>query len=732
MLLVFLGATQGVSAQVVAPRGGSILDKLAAMTVPRYRELSVSPDGRYLFYMEDAQNDRLMWLHDIASGEKRRLLAGDEVANVLVGNFRPRWSDDGQTVAMLRLENGLASVLVWRTAADAPPDVVTLERFSAEFLRESTGPTIYNDPRSGVPTRSIQRVGLHSWEWMPDRNLVVFAIAWGETSPDDLNRKPGQSDADSFVLKSELIEERERRFAGLPSSSTSSLRIFLVDLTSKAWTELDMEAPAYGGTGSRPNAYMARSGDGQVVFLVASEKPWSSWQEANSKRALFVIDPVGETVTHVYSGGLIYNMARSRTGRGDLWAIQNAAVRHTDFYEVRTISPLDGESVVVISGEFPADRIHLQQHVHAADRPNVIYQHVGSYPEMRLYETNLESRERHLISPADMSVTSYSASADGKTLVAVLENVTTPPSMYLWRPAERVWNILAPEVVNPMGLGIGQVERISWRSKDDRFDVEGFVVKPPDFDAMRQYPLLVFLHGGPGPGVANTFDPMFGVGGIPAHVFAAEGYLVFVPNFRGDTPLREGVAFTQATDTENAGEPEYMYDIDAGVDHLIEKKWVNPAQLGILGHSHGTTQMTYAITNTTRYKVAVANDAHGGLPQLSPLLDCGTSISAPPAARFESWISRMGYHLVDPPIRTPILLRVAWYSSKADRYNCQLMNADYLYSLLKWKGIPIDIVLDEDAHSLHDPEIIRQYQDLLLRWFDHFILGKGPSPVKVH
>ena len=122
---------------------------------------------------------------------------------------------------------------------------------------------------------------------------------------------------------------------------------------------------------------------------------------------------------------------------------------------------------------------------------------------------------------------------------------------------------------------LGEVEEI-WYESTGGAQVQGWIVKPPDFDPAGSYPLILHIHGGP--------HGMYNVGfSYPYQNFAANGYVTLYTNPRGSTGY--GTDFGNAIDN---GYPSVDYDdLMAGVDALIERGYVNEDQMYVTGCSGG-------------------------------------------------------------------------------------------------------------------------------------------------
>jgi dipeptidyl aminopeptidase/acylaminoacyl peptidase len=142
----------------------------------------------------------------------------------------------------------------------------------------------------------------------------------------------------------------------------------------------------------------------------------------------------------------------------------------------------------------------------------------------------------------------------------------------------------------------GKTESIEWTN--DGFKVQGWLLYPANYDPAKKYPLLVSVHGGPSSAVTPRW-PGVGYGGVP---FSALGYFVFMPNPRGS--YGEGEKFTQAN-IKDFGYGD-LRDILAGMDVLEKRLPIDKDREGLTGWSYGGFMTMFGVTQTTRFKAAVA------------------------------------------------------------------------------------------------------------------------------
>jgi len=147
------------------------------------------------------------------------------------------------------------------------------------------------------------------------------------------------------------------------------------------------------------------------------------------------------------------------------------------------------------------------------------------------------------------------------------------------------------------GKQLGEVEEI-WYTSLDNYKIQGWIVKPPDFDPSKKYPLMLSIHGGP--------HSMYGVNfnfGFQEH--AANGYVVLYTNPRGSTGY--GSAFGNAI--KNAYPSKDFDDLMNGVNEVIKRGYIDTLNMFVYGCSGGGVLTSWTVGHTKRFAAASANCA---------------------------------------------------------------------------------------------------------------------------
>jgi dipeptidyl aminopeptidase/acylaminoacyl peptidase len=133
-------------------------------------------------------------------------------------------------------------------------------------------------------------------------------------------------------------------------------------------------------------------------------------------------------------------------------------------------------------------------------------------------------------------------------------------------------------------VALGKMERITWKS--DALEPDGILVFPPDFSAAKKYPLVLLIHGGPTSSSKLSFSTL-------AQLMAAEGWIVFQPNYRGSDNL--GNAFQAAIWNDAGAGPGR--DVMAGVAILRTRPYVDRTRTAVTGWSYGGYMTSWLIGN---------------------------------------------------------------------------------------------------------------------------------------
>jgi dipeptidyl aminopeptidase/acylaminoacyl peptidase len=302
-----------------------------------------------------------------------------------------------------------------------------------------------------------------------------------------------------------------------------------------------------------------------------------------------------------------------------------------------------------------------------------------------------------------------SLSRDGKVSAAIRQSFAAPPEV--WAGPVGKWKQITHRN-EALRSAWGKAENLHWTT--DIGEVQGWLIYPRDFDPTKKYPMVVDVHGGPAAAALPGWP------GRRAFAFAlpSRGYFLLLPNPRGS--YGGGEKFV-AGNVKDFGYGDFR-DILGGVEEAIKRAPVDPSRVGITGWSYGGYMTMWAVTQTNRFKAAVAG------------------------AGLANWLSYYGENKIDqwmPPYfgatvyddpaiyarsspitfiknaKTPTLIIVG------DRdISCPAPQSYEFWHGLKTLGVPVELrVYPNEGHFFadrgHNWDVIAR----VVAWFDQYLGG---------
>lgn len=283
----------------------------------------------------------------------------------------------------------------------------------------------------------------------------------------------------------------------------------------------------------------------------------------------------------------------------------------------------------------------------------------------------------------------------------------------------------APRVLTRLGeqlrpYRLASREVIRWRSADG-MALEGILIKPPDFDAAKKYPLLVVVHGGPAAvdWAILEYDRYYY---FPVEQLIAKGAVILRPNYRGSAGYGEKFRSLNVRDF-GGGE---IRDVLSGVDHLVRQGFIDPQRVGAMGYSYGGTICALLSTSSDRFRALSVGAgvadwalyyATTDIPPFARQLLGATPWEDQEIYRKSSAISRLA------TARTPTLIQ----HGELDR-RVPPANAYLLYRGLRDRRVPTKLILYRGlGHQIDTPRGQRAFMEHNLEWFGQWIWGEPPA-----
>jgi dipeptidyl aminopeptidase/acylaminoacyl peptidase len=629
----------------------------------------ISPDGRQVVYTRrwvDPTTDRWssdLWIMNV-DGTRNRFLADGSSA---------RWSPDGTRIAYVATgePRGGQIFVRWMDAEGA----------TSQVTRLLDGPS--------------------DLQWSPDGTRILFHSAVA-TQPDaswriDLPRAPEGARWTGAPTIEDRLHFRRDSQGWLPRSDR---HLFVVD--------------AAGGTPIRiTDGDWSHSGgrwmpDGRTVVFQSLRVPDADrlWREAQ----IYAVDVESRQVRPLTrTRGPKGNPTPSPDGR--LIAFTGFDWTDDTYIESRLyVMGADGSDVREIAADLdrsPADLTWAQDsrgiYFTAQDRGtrNVHFAPLAG-------SSRLVTEGNHMLALGSM--------ASGGLAVGTITSYHDPGSLVsfdLRRPTLRTLHATNRAVLSQLRLG--EVEEVWYRSVDD-WDIQGWIIKPPDFDPSRKYPLILVIHGGP--------HAMYNVGFNYAwQNHAANGYVVLYTNPRGSSGY--GSEFGNAIKRAYPGK-DYD-DLMAGVDSLINRGYIDDRNMFVYGGSGGGVLTAWIVGHTDRFAAAVSK-----APVINWLSFVGTTDGSAWYYNFDHmpW-DDPSEHLRRSPlmyvgnVTTPTMLMTGERDMRTP-----IAQSEEYYMALQMRGVPTAMIrLTDGWHSRSSPPSNFMRVQLYLRnWFERY--RRDPAPLE--
>ena len=625
-------------------------------------EPNISPDGNFVAYVvkvADMEKDKRpgnLWLAKWDGSENRALTFGNK------GQSHPRWSPDGKWIGFLsgrEDENEIDQLWILSSGGG-----------EAEKLTDLKG-------------------GVEDFAWSPDSKRIALVVH----DPDP--REPEKKEKEKKTVPPIVIDRLffKKDIDGYLTQRYSHLQ--LLDLTSRKMEPLtsgthDDLLPAWSPDG-KEIAFVTKRGDDPDrtgnwdVYVIgaqlgAQERQLTTSPEADPNpewESAPAWSPDGKSIAYIHGGDpkkieyAVHSLAVIPAAGGQAKTLTEKLDRNV----VQPHWSTDGKSVFVVVEDDGA-------------------QHLARVPVNGGALEPVTSGRK---------VTAYDVSRDGRIIV----RASTP---------DRPYEIFAAEKGNLRDLTkqteafirecrLARVDETRFKSADGT-EIHGFIVTPLDAPAAgTKAPALLRPHGGPQSQYANEFD-------FEKQLFAANGYVVIMPNPRGSTG--RGIDFAMGIYAD-WGHRDVEDDL-AAVDDAVARGLADPDRLGVGGWSYGGISTNYIIATTTRFKAATSgasiSNILAGYGTDQYVLDYEDELGVP-WKNMETWL-RLSYPFLHADkIKTPTL-----FLCGENDFNVPLLNTEQMYQALRSLGVPTELVIyPGQNHGLKKPSYIIDRFKRYLDWY---------------
>ncbi len=661
LAVVFLASGASSDAQKA-----KYLDKATFFQMESVSNPAISPDGGTILFsrgyvdLPRDQNRSNLWVINVVGDRLRQLTDG------AWSDSSPVWSPDGKRLAFLSDRSGATQLHV-----------------------------MWADTRESLQLTRLERAP-GSIAWSPDGRQIAYTSFVPDDSPILPVRLPEVPRGAQLARGAVIIDRPSWASDGSGPTPRGFTHVFTVDAT-------------VGGTaqqvtsGNYSHSAPAWSADGKVIFVSAIRKPDAEYL-------------VGDT--EIYAVSLDTGAATALTDRngpdgGPEVSPDGRWIAYTGYDQKQFTSHLSSLYIMEASG----GRKRLWVGALPSSPSNIAWAPDGSGVYYSMQE---EGEENTWFAPADQGlppkkmtngahVLSGITFAKNGQAAAIRSSVRRPGELVTFpfaRPSEaRVLVDVNADVLG--GATIADAEELRYVSKDG-LKVQGWLMKPVNFDPTKKYPLVLWIHGGPW--------SMYNVGWSWSYQnFAANGYAVLWTNPRGSTGY--GQDFVNGIQHSYPGQ-DYD-DLMAGVDAAVAKGWVDADNLFVCGGSGGGVLTAWIVGHTARFRAAVS---------MRPVIDwhsfVGTTDGTGWYRQFKKypWEDPMEYAVRSPlhyvaNVTTPTMLM----TGEADLRTPISQTEEYYRALkLLRKADTLMVRMPEEFHGWRRPSHQLLQQLYLMAWFEKY------------
>ncbi|MFQ5506819.1 MAG: S9 family peptidase [Planctomycetota bacterium] len=516
----------------------------------------ISPDGGQIVYVRnfmDIMKDRRrsnLWTIHYDGSEHRPVTTGNQ------NDRSPRWSPDGRRLLYVSSADG--STQLWLRWMD-------------------TGQTAKLSNLTKAPS------GL---AWSPDGRWIAFSMHVPE-HPKPLAKLPRKPEGAKWAAPAKVIRKLKYRADGAGYLEDGYRQIFVLSAEGGTPRQLTKGPYQHGGAPSW-------SSDSKALLFSANRH--EDWEH----------EPLDSEVYEVSLADGSIKALTDRRGpdRSPRVSPDGKKIAYLGFddkllgYQVTDVYVMnrDGSGQTRITGDL--DR--SVRATHWSPDSQALYLQFDNEGNTHVAYASLDGKTQSLVQNlGGVSIGrpyaggSFTVSGNGR-FAYTRADPSSPADVAVGEPTAEARRLTA---LNEDLFGhkkLGAVEELWFESSFDKRKIQGWIVKPPDFDPAKKYPLILEIHGGP---FAN-YGPRFAA---EIQLYAARGYVVLYLNPRGSTSY--GAEFGNLIHHNYPGQ-DYD-DLMSGVDAVIRRGYIDPKRLFVTGGSGGGVLTSWIVGKTDRFRAAV-------------------------------------------------------------------------------------------------------------------------------
>jgi dipeptidyl aminopeptidase/acylaminoacyl peptidase len=674
MIAAAIGFTTATRAQSPAKHAITFQDLIH---MHRIAEPQISPDGTWVAYtvstpdLDANRGISNIWLVPVSGGAAMQLTQSGHDSS-------PVWSPDGKTLAFLSSRSGNSEVYL-----------LSMDGGEAQqFTYLSTGADIV--------------------KWSPDGKTIAFTSSVYPDCKDDACDSSRDAEKEKNKVKAHVAEnllyrhwthwnegKRGHLFViGLEPGATPR------DLTQGA--NYDVPPDERGG----PDDLNFSPDSKEICFTAVTDKV----EAISTNGDLFTVPVSGGEPKRITSQpGFDGNPVYSPDGKYIGYHAQLTAGYEADRWRVMLYDRSSGK-IDNLSEGFDRSATGL---VWSADSKSILF--IAENETLQpIYSLTLGAASQPAKVVAESFNTSLSLSKDGKTLAFERISLTMPAEIFAASSDGSNVRQLSHQNAELLSTLEMNAPETFWFEGAGGTKVQAMLIRPPQFDATKKYPLLVLLHGGPQTMWSNAWSYRWN-----AEVFSGAGYVTLMINRRGSTGY--GQKFTDEI-TNDWGGKAYI-DVMNGVDYSVKKyPFIDGNRMAAAGGSYGGYMANWIATHTGRFKAIIS---HAGIYDKVAMYATEELWFEDHDMQGEPWTAPDNYRKWSPStyaadlgkFKTPTLI----VAGERD-YRVPYTQSLEFFSALQRQGVPSKLVVfPDEGHWVLKPQNSQFWYKTFLDWLAAYV-----------
>ncbi len=691
------------------------------MKMRRLGDTALSPDGKWVLFaatdvdLEKNTRTSHLWIVPTAGGKETALTASE------AGESRGRFSPDGRQILFLSPREGGQQI------------------YLASFDKD-TGKIGEPQKLTGISTEADGAT------WSPDGQRILFTSAVYPDCPstpetqDACDRQRDAERADSKVKARIFTSLLYRHWNAYTGDKRSHL--FLVPASGGTPRDLNPgdthDVPPFSLGGPDPYAF---SPDGKEVAFEENLDPVPAISTHVDIFTLRLDDPAAKPVKITTSAGGNFSPAYSPDGKYIAFRSQARAGYESDKFRLMLYNRQSKQ----ITEPIPEFENWIDE-IAWDSGSEIIYFTSGSKGEEPIYQlqpfTRLGERfhliqvtgpgefgDIHFVTDAHMLVATKMTARQPAEIVTLDQSTVTSSLGAAWPKDVPIPTIVAEEKqlthLNSAllsQLDLPKMDSFSFRSIG-QVKVQGFLIKPPNFDPNKKYPVKFLIHGGPQGAWGDMWSYRWN-----AELLAANGYVVLMINPRGSTGY--GQAFVDGVNGDWGGKP--YIDLMRGLDYAERSfPYIDKTRECALGASYGGYMANWILGHTDRFKCIVTHDgmfnpvsAYGATEELwfnewefkgKPWDYYGKPASTDPYVKWSPALAAKNF-------KTPTLV----IHGQLD-YRLDVSEGFQLFTTLQRQNVPSKMLyFPDEGHWVLKPQNSRLWYKTVNDWVDQYTRPTQP------